>query len=380
MNDYFEMYNLLNAQFDENADSLELPDNIVLFAFNFISEKYISSDTCNYGFKSDHFQIRNFKGNQGFRYYIFRNKKSEHRDAIVLLHGLNEKRWDKYLSWAHHLVKNTGSDVILFPISFHMNRAPLSWSDPREMSLACEKRKNRFSGLFKSTVANVALSERLTYKPQHFFYSGFQSADDIIRLTESIKNGTHPAYKNKTKVNFFSYSIGAFLTQILILSNPEGVLDDSKFFIFAGGTSFDTMNGTSRYIMDNIAFKRLRHFYSDELNDELKKDQVLSRIFSENNHGEAFRMMLAVNKMNKIRKKIFSRFEDQIQITGLAKDKVIPVDGIRRTMEQFRIRILDFMHPYSHENPFPVSPVYLSNKVDYSFKKVFNAAGKFFCN
>lgn len=380
MYDYLEMHNSLKLKFSSNADRVDFSDEIVLYGFNFESDKYISTDSNNYGSQFDQFQIRNYSGNQEFRYYIFRNKECNDRDAIILLHGLNEKRWDKYLSWAYYLSKNTGNDVILFPISFHMNRAPLNWSDPRVMKPLCDSRKNRLSGLLQSTVANVALSERLTYNPQHFFYSGFQSAADIIRLTKSIQQGVHPAYKEKTSVNFFSYSIGAFLTQILILSNPGGVLNDSKFFIFAGGASFDTMNGTSRYIMDNVAFKRLLHFYSKELDGELKRNKTFSNVFRGSEYGDAFRIMLAADKFNNIRQRLFRRFEQQIEITGLAKDRVIPVYGIRVTMKNFRLKVLDFIHPYSHENPFPVSPVNLAGKVNHSFLTVFDSASRFLCS
>jgi hypothetical protein len=53
---------------------------------------------------------------------------STSRGLILLLHGLNEKRWDKYLPWARRLVRQTGKSVLLFPIAFHMSRTPAPWS------------------------------------------------------------------------------------------------------------------------------------------------------------------------------------------------------------------------------------------------------------
>ena len=44
--------------------------------------------------------------------------------AIILLHGLNERSWIKYYPWAERLARELKRPVILFPISFHMNRSP----------------------------------------------------------------------------------------------------------------------------------------------------------------------------------------------------------------------------------------------------------------
>jgi hypothetical protein len=46
---------------------------------------------------------------------------------------LYERSWLKYLAWALNLAELTGSYVILFPISFHINRSPATWKDPRTM-------------------------------------------------------------------------------------------------------------------------------------------------------------------------------------------------------------------------------------------------------
>ena len=74
------------------------------------------------------------KENKSFSYPVFTPKsKSKFNKAIVLLHGLNEKSWFKYLPWAYYLAEKTNRPVILFPISFHMNRCPESWGNPRAM-------------------------------------------------------------------------------------------------------------------------------------------------------------------------------------------------------------------------------------------------------
>lgn len=61
----------------------------------------------------------NILENKYFPYYIVAPDSSGSYDrAILLLHGLNEKGWDKYLPWAWQLAASTRRPVILFPHSF----------------------------------------------------------------------------------------------------------------------------------------------------------------------------------------------------------------------------------------------------------------------
>jgi len=67
--------------------------------------------------------------NFSFVYPVFMPGGKQRADkAILLLHGLNERNWSKYLTWAEQLCKKTGKAVILFPIAYHVNRSPLSWT------------------------------------------------------------------------------------------------------------------------------------------------------------------------------------------------------------------------------------------------------------
>jgi len=112
--------------------------------------------------KSDAEIMENIK----FRYHIFRPAgEAKVKEIILLFHGFNEKYWSKYLTWAKKLVDDTGKAVVLFPITFHMNRAPLSWSDSRQMFSICQQRKERHPDVLCSTLSNVAISTRLHNKP-----------------------------------------------------------------------------------------------------------------------------------------------------------------------------------------------------------------------
>ena len=61
-----------------------------------------------------------------------------------MLHGLNERKWDKYLAWAHYLAEETGKPVIIFPTSFHINRSLPEWLNPRLMNTRAEFRRKNY--------------------------------------------------------------------------------------------------------------------------------------------------------------------------------------------------------------------------------------------
>jgi len=128
--------------------------------------------------------------NKSFTYYVFAPAGStKFKKAILLLHGLNERSWDKYLAWAFYLADRTGHPVLLFPIAFHMNRSPRAWGDPRLMQPLQALRGQQFGPDARSTFANVALSERLSAAPLRFFTSGQQSAADCVNLCRQIYLG-----------------------------------------------------------------------------------------------------------------------------------------------------------------------------------------------
>ncbi len=142
--------------------------------------------------------------NYDFSYPVFiPGSKEKYSRAIILLHGLNERSWIKYLPWAQRLADGLQRPVILFPISFHMNRSPADWSNPRLMSamLAGTRLKNHRN--HSSTFANLALSLRLSRQPLRFFTSGTQSTSDLEKLIKTIQSGKHPLFNPKYNCGFF---------------------------------------------------------------------------------------------------------------------------------------------------------------------------------
>lgn len=160
--------------------------------------------------------------NDSFSYpVVFSEKSRNHGKVILLLHGLNERTWNKYLIWAHYLAEHTGQPVVLFPLAFHINRSPEKWNDAHAMSKLSSYRKSVSSDLKDSTYLNAALSARIEHFPEQFFISGMQSYHDVVRFVSDLRDGRHPLFPEGVAVNIFSYSIGAFLSELLVMANPN---------------------------------------------------------------------------------------------------------------------------------------------------------------
>jgi len=323
--------------------------------------------------------------NREFIYPVFTPAgKDTNNRAILLLHGLNERKWDKYLPWADYLASKTGKSVILFPISFHINRSLPEWTDRHIMQVRSEERKKKFSLKdSESTLINEAISERLTDVPERLFLSGLQTAEDIISLLHDIHDGNHSHFLRGTKSDIFAYSIGGLLAQVLFMSNPDELFSDSKLFLFCAGSLFGDMNGISRLIMDPIAHFKLQDYYKNELETEIKKSWIFKDFFNNNKIGMAFRSMIAQDRFSNLREKIFRKKKEMIYAISLKNDRIIPAAGISKILLgsasciPSNMEVMDFPYPYSHEMPFPVKQDSILELVNEAFERVFSKAAVF---
>jgi hypothetical protein len=319
--------------------------------------------------------------NRSFSYPVFAPRNRESDKVILLLHGLNERSWIKYLAWAYYLAKYTDSYVILFPISFHINRSPSSWKDPMAMIPFMRDRNSAFGEINMSSFANIALSNRLTEDPIRFFKSGYQTSSDIVKLFTSVRNGEHEIIPRTIKFNIFAYSIGAFLAEIILMGNPGNLFSESKLFIFCGGSVFSNMQGSSKLIMDSLAFNRVYSYYLNDFEKTLTGQSPLVDFLCSNQIGIAFRSMIDLGRLKTFRENILRRLRDQIHSISLLKDSVIPCKGVISTLAIFDkkdiVDVWDFPYTYTHENPFPIFDFPHSKKVDYWFERVFSEATLF---
>lgn len=322
--------------------------------------------------------------NRFFKYSIFKPSIPEKAEgAIILFHGLNEKNWDKYLVWAKTLMEKTGKAIILFPIAFHMNRAPKDWSDMRTMNDLKYVREGLFPAVVGSSFANVAVSTRLHILPQRFFWSGVQTFYDVIQLFRDIRGGSHPLISAEASIDFFAYSIGAFLMEVLMMDSPGGFLDKSRLFIFCGGPVFNRMAPVRKTILDSEANIALYSFFLEHLENYLKTDTRLAHYFSPRHpEGLVFRSMIDYNKMIDLREEKMKAISDRIMALVLKKDTVVPYYEVLNTLQgternlPVEVKIMDFDFPYTHENPFPLRDKY-QKEVNQKIDEVFEIAAKF---
>ena len=326
----------------------------------------------------------NIPENRKFRYVVFKPASAEKfKDVILLFHGFNEKYWDKYLPWAKKIADDTGKLVVLFPIAFHMNRAPHLWSDPRKMFELSKHRKDGFPDLIDSSLSNVAISTRLHACPQRFLWSGLQTYYDVIQFVEECKEGKHPLIEKDFTLDFFSYSVGSLLAEILKLTNHNNYFDNSKLVMFCGGAVFNRLSPVSKFIIDSEANAAMYSYLVEHLSIHMERNPRMNHHLGESHpEGLVFRSMLNYSVMLQEREDKFRYAADQILAVSLEKDTVIPSYEIINTLQGSKrdipvdVQVLDFPYEYRHEDPFPVAES-ISEIVDNSFNIVFKKISDF---
>ncbi|HWR74565.1 MAG TPA: DUF6051 family protein [Bacteroidales bacterium] len=318
------------------------------------------------------------QSNSDFRYYLLIPGNSSGRGAIILLHGLNERSWNKYLQWGMRLAADTGRPVVLFPSAYHMNRSPRSWIDRHLMMPLVAARTALVPDTQLSTFVNVALSTRMSLSPQRFLLSGYQTINDLKVLIGTIRDGTHPDLPGGGPVDIFAYSIGALATQVMMLSKPSVLPDDSRVMLFCGGSAFSLMNGTSKLIMDSRAFERLMAFYLEWPGANTDSDDGrLMKIMNDTPEGEAFYAMTSLNRLKDVTGTPFMNTGGKLMAVSFESDSVIPSGAVSATLQGADLEIWSPGYPCTHENPFPVLAGNLSDEVDGTFDRLFTTAASF---
>lgn len=404
MMDYIDVYRHLRSIENYDQNEIEIDEKTVLKNFNFESKyrfilpggsgnnddyEYASSDLNGEAEPDIIQEMLNEKDaeipeNIKFRYHVISPKRdTKANDILFIFHGFNEKHWQKYLPWAKYIADKTGKLVVLFPIAFHMNRAPLLWSDKREMYAISKQRMQRHPDLIGSSLSNVAISTRLHNKPQRFIWSGLQTYYDVIDLLEQIKADKHPAIAPDAKVDILSYSIGSFLAEILMMTNKNGYFSDSKLVCICGGAVFNRISPVSKFILDSEANVSLYSYVVEHLDSHMKRDEVLRHYFDGTfPEGVNFRCMLNYKTLTKYREEKFSEMSDRIYALTLKDDSVMPPYEVVNTLQgstrdiPINIEVLDFPYKYTHEDPFPAIES-LRNEVNIEFIKTFDKVCRF---
>jgi hypothetical protein len=383
--DYYELFHFLKERVNYDDDRIELDDRVRVVNRSFRSHHdWILSGEKDYvcpahgtllhepdpyvpgqGLIGEILDLHDshIPENREFRYHVFMPTGSARaREVVLLFHGFNEKYWHKYLPWAYELTVRTGKSVILFPITFHMNRAPMVWSDRRLMHRVCELRKHAYPEVIGSTLSNAAISSRLQARPQRFFWSGLQSYYDVLQLLGEVAGGEHPMLAPEATYDIFAYSIGCLLAQILLMADPTGVFADTRLFMFCGGVVLNRMSPVSRFILDSECNVALYSYAVEHLESHLHHNERLRHFLGEAHpEGIHFRSMLNYSVMRREREAQFRRLGPRLFGLALEGDLVIPAYEVRNSLQgsardlPARVEVLDFPYAYRHEDPFPVA-------------------------
>ncbi len=282
----------------------------------------------------------------------------EYNSAIIMLHGLNERSQDKYLPWISYIVDKCRVPVIFFPIAMHINRSQTDWLNSRlvykymtedpQIDLNKSHRENSLN----SSIFNYVISKRLREDPFRFYIYGRETISNVNQLTTDLKLGMYNGISANADIHFFSYSIGALLTQVMLMADDKGLYDRSQIAIFCGGSVLSRMDGNSRLILDKCASDLLKQYY---LNDFFG-DQELSRKFWDNTE-ECFIAHISRDFYSLQRYEFYNKISDRLKIVHLSKDRVINRCGIVEAVGcDVASKVLyefDFDQKYSHESPFP---------------------------
>ncbi len=361
---YAELHKHLKEQVVFDRPIIDLGGGVCAHNFSFVSKNthFLPDDHELKGSGDDLLDVADVcvPENSSFLYHVLHPKnEGKTRGMILLFHGFNEKHWHKYLPWAAKLLELTGKSVVLFPIAFHMNRAPLLWSDSRAMHKISRQRKEEFPDLLHSSLVNAAISARLHKNPQRFLWSGLQTFHDVKDFVGSCKNGEHPLFEEGVTSDIMAYSIGGFLSEVLLLSNPDGLFSETRLAMFCGGPVFNRISPVSKFILDSEANVRLYSYLVEHLESHLKHDRRLAECL-DNSAGRAFRSMLNYKAMADFRERRFREMAGRISAIALAKDEVIPAYEVANTLQgrmrdiPVPVECMDFPYEYKHEEPFPV--------------------------
>ncbi len=290
-----------------------------------------------------------------FRYPLVREQKvggtlHRHDRLIILLHGLNERSFSKYLPWAYQLWDKTRVPVLLFPLTFHINRVLPDWAKHQQESY---ERRCEIAGNESMYRFNAVISERLEAHPGRFFWGAVQSYLDLVDLTRRIRSGQHPHFAPDARVDLFGFSAGGYLSLLLMLEDPDKLYTDSRGVVFASGVPTRDLNLSSPLILDLAAEVALMKLYVKNI-DKLSNPRMRHWFES---HGEG-RWIRDLSGLRANSKRLEARLREiSPRLLGIANvnDDVMPAGSMLNTLQGLRrdtgVRVAEFELGV-HESPF----------------------------
>ncbi len=293
--------------------------------------------------------------NLEFRYPLVRDHAAagaprKHRRGIILFHGLNERSFSKYIPWAYHLWAALRAPVILFPLSFHINRVNPRWmfgqqqNYEQRLAIAGNENVHRF---------NAVMSDRLGAHPDRFFWGAIQSYWDVVDLVRTVRAGTHPHFTEDAVFDLFGFSAGGFVSLALMLENTEGLFDESRAVLFSTCAAVRDMSLSSPLIVDQHAEIALMQLYAKSP----QKFSTTRQLHWLHEHSEG-KWLNGFCGLRPDRSLLDGRLKEIApRLFGIANsnDQVIPAGGMYNALQGIRRDIpvrIEELELGIHENPF----------------------------
>ncbi len=303
---------------------------------------------------------------------------------IIMLHGLNERSWAKYMSWAVTLSDLTKFAVLMMPTAFHIDRAPAAWISIRNMKPLEQQRKSAAARLGHSagsfSFVNAAVSSRIDEHPARFVTSGCQTMDDIVSLVDDTRKGMYaPLLEPHIPVHLFSYSLGCTMAQALLAADE---FRDRKLFgassrmvFFCGGASLADANPVSPYILDETAFRKLDGFLKALAADEEDALASIPLALREDLH---FRSLQALCEAAPGRKNLSLQSADSARRSlyiPMEGDEVYTPSAVMKACRDLPAAVRIFRPEYDndHVRPFPQG-----SESEFAFNTVFSEAASWY--
>ncbi|MDP1828947.1 MAG: DUF6051 family protein [Archangium sp.] len=300
------------------------------------------------------------KDNLEFRYPLLRGHSpagdaTRSRHLIILLHGLNERSYSKYVPWAYQLWRATGAAVALFPLSFHVNRVEPHWGREIKQHLGRRQEVSRNENVH---AFNCVLSERLDTHPERFFWGGLQSYGDVVDLVKQIRSGQHPYVDPGAQIDLLGYSAGGYLSLGLMLADEEGLFKDSRCVLFASGAVLRSTHLSTRLIMDmacEISLMKLFVRFTMRL-----ASPRLAHWLADHEEGRWFRALFGEESERPRLEARLRELAPRLLAIANSNDDVIPAGAVLNTMQGLHrdtgVRV-ETLALGVHEHPF-VCPDY----------------------
>lgn len=292
--------------------------------------------------------------NTRFRYPLVRESGDgelrRHDRLTILLHGLNERSFGKYLPWAYHLWRATAHPVALFPLPLHVNRVLPAWGRTLRESYA---RRQDVPGNENAHRFNATISERLDRHPARFFWGGVQAYHDINQLAAEIRADRHPHFTPDARIDLLGYSAGGYLTLALLLADHQGWWTESRGVVFASGAPVRDTNLASRFIVDLMTEVALMKLYVKHL--ERDANERMRHWFDSHPEGQCMRLFCGLVPGHKELEHRLAQIHTRLLGVTNSNDVIMPSGAILNALQGVRRDVgvrVEELNLGVHESPF----------------------------